>query len=257
MSWLTALFPETKIGAEPVARLVKELTDRDQNVRRRATDRLIRSLRGAEHDAATGRAVRKLIDGLVAARPGVQAALKQKRRRGDTQMYLHVVPPRKGKADPLHTELDTLLNALEYDFQRHAPTDVRCPHCGEVIHTSAGASSVKCGGCAEPVPVVRWLYSSRGKPVAFVVDEFVYRSDGAYLGNLEGNQVFEFDYKGEIVFDDRLMHDRSKDARHRHGWHHIGPPLAEVPPPPPAKPPLDPGQVLGGPAELKHFSDDF
>lgn len=258
MSWIAALLPESKIGADSVGDLAKELADRDQNVRRRATDRLIRSIRGAENDARTGRALRKLIAALSAARAtGLREALRHKGRHGDAQMYLHIVPPRKSAVDPLHKELDALLNALEWDLQRHAAVDLECPGCREVNHTTAAAASVHCVGCAETVPVVRWLFSSRGQPVVFLLGEFAYRADGSHLGNLEGNQVWTMDYKGEVVFDDRFMHDRSKDARHRHKLHLPGQPPPVAPPPPRPKSPLRPEQILGGTAELKRFSDDF
>ena len=58
--------------------------------------------------------------------------------------------------------------------------------------------------------MTRWLYSSRGEPIAFVNGEDVFSSSGRYVGRLDGNEVWHGRYIGEVVDDDRFLRRRGK-----------------------------------------------
>ncbi len=47
----------------------------------------------------------------------------------------------------------------------------------------------------------KWLYSTQGKPIAFVKEEEVFTCDGRRIGKLEGKKVTNKGYIGEIVRD--------------------------------------------------------
>jgi hypothetical protein len=75
--------------------------------------------------------------------------------------------------------------------------------------------------------MVRWLFSSSGRPVAFVTDGRVFLRSGRFLGHLEGHEVWHGRYRGEVVFDDRLAFQPGRDG-------HL--PERPIPPGPPGAP---------------------
>ena len=56
--------------------------------------------------------------------------------------------------------------------------------------------------------MTRWLYSSRGEPIAFVHGEYVFSSTGRFVGRIDGTEVWHGNYIGEIVDDDRFLRRR-------------------------------------------------
>jgi hypothetical protein len=56
-----------------------------------------------------------------------------------------------------------------------------------------------------------WLFNSRGRPVAFRSGVDVFSPSGAFLGRLEGDELWNGVYRGELVRGDRLV--RSYAAR--------------------------------------------
>ena|SRR6266849_5697215 len=54
--------------------------------------------------------------------------------------------------------------------------------------------------------MTRWLYNSKGKPLAFVDADNVFSRRGKFIGNLDDNEVWRGRYQGEIVEDDRLLY---------------------------------------------------
>lgn len=48
-------------------------------------------------------------------------------------------------------------------------------------------------------PEVRWLFSSSGTPIAFVHEGAVHTATGRFFGCLQGAQVVDGDYVGEII----------------------------------------------------------
>jgi hypothetical protein len=59
---------------------------------------------------------------------------------------------------------------------------------------------------------IRWLFDSRGKPIAFA-DEggHVFTADGRFFGRIaEHSEAWHGRYRGEIVPDDRLLFDPTK-----------------------------------------------
>ena len=63
--------------------------------------------------------------------------------------------------------------------------------------------------------MARWLYSSRGEPIAFVHGEAVFSSTGHFLGRFDGNEVWHGKYVGEVIDDDRFLRRRGKDNVNR------------------------------------------
>jgi hypothetical protein len=59
--------------------------------------------------------------------------------------------------------------------------------------------------------MTRWLYNSDGDAVAFVSGSYVYTPQGSFIGKLyEDNTVWNGDYIGEVMADDRLFYDTRK-----------------------------------------------
>jgi hypothetical protein len=48
-------------------------------------------------------------------------------------------------------------------------------------------------------------YDSRGQGIAFISGDTVFTKTGKFLGKLEGNEVWNNSYVGEIIEDDRLV----------------------------------------------------
>ena len=59
--------------------------------------------------------------------------------------------------------------------------------------------------------MAKWLFDSKGKPIAFVADDKAFSTKGHFIGRLEENQeIWHGRYRGEIVEGDRLLYDRRK-----------------------------------------------
>lgn len=57
----------------------------------------------------------------------------------------------------------------------------------------------------------RWLFSMRGRPIAFVLSRSVFLPSGAFLGRLDDDdELWNGSYIGEIVPRDRLVRDDRK-----------------------------------------------
>ena len=55
---------------------------------------------------------------------------------------------------------------------------------------------------------IRWLYNSDGDAVAFISGTYIFTPRGSFIGKLyEDNTVWNGDYVGQIMFDDRLFYD--------------------------------------------------
>ena len=54
--------------------------------------------------------------------------------------------------------------------------------------------------------MVKWLYNSRGKPIAFIESDKVFSQSGRFIGRLDDNEVWHGSYKGEIVKGDRFLY---------------------------------------------------
>lgn len=52
---------------------------------------------------------------------------------------------------------------------------------------------------------VRWLHSAAGAAIAYVQKGTVFLADGTFLGRLEGNEVWNSHYVGEIFKGNRLV----------------------------------------------------
>lgn len=52
--------------------------------------------------------------------------------------------------------------------------------------------------------MARWLFNSRGQGVAFVVGSNVFLRDSNFLGQLNGNEIWNSRYVGEIIDDERV-----------------------------------------------------
>lgn len=70
---------------------------------------------------------------------------------------------------------------------------------------------------------VFWLFDSRGLPVACRQGRHVFSPSGAYLGRLEGDELWNGSYRAELVRSDRLLRALAGRGEER-----------EVPVPPPA-----------------------
>jgi hypothetical protein len=51
-----------------------------------------------------------------------------------------------------------------------------------------------------------WLFNSSGIPIAFVDGNNVFSAVGEFVGRLDGNEVWNGGYIGEIVRDVYLLH---------------------------------------------------
>lgn len=73
-----------------------------------------------------------------------------------------------------------------------------------------------------------WLFNSRGHPVAFIDRDNVYTKSLKYIGRLDGTEVWNTQYIGEIVNDNRLLYSIKKGMKIKptHGL----PALPKVPP---------------------------
>jgi hypothetical protein len=58
--------------------------------------------------------------------------------------------------------------------------------------------------------MARWLFSSTGKPIAFINADYVYSCSGHFIGRLNGDEVWHGSYKGEICKDDRFLYKTTK-----------------------------------------------
>jgi hypothetical protein len=59
--------------------------------------------------------------------------------------------------------------------------------------------------------MTRWLYNSDGDAIALVSGKSVYTAKGSFAGTLyEDNTVWNGDYVGEVMADDRLFYDTRK-----------------------------------------------
>lgn len=55
----------------------------------------------------------------------------------------------------------------------------------------------------------KWLYNSSGTPIAFISGNNVFLKSGTFLGKLQGDEVWNGNYIGEIVKDDYLARKTS------------------------------------------------
>ena len=58
----------------------------------------------------------------------------------------------------------------------------------------------------------RWLFSSDGRPVAYLVGDEVFSCSDQYLGKLTGTEIWNGDYVGEILGGERLARKRVAPA---------------------------------------------
>ncbi len=56
--------------------------------------------------------------------------------------------------------------------------------------------------------MTRWLYDSDGEAIAYFQGEYLYSARGEFVGKLyEDNTIWNGDYIGEIMADDRFVFD--------------------------------------------------
>ena len=55
----------------------------------------------------------------------------------------------------------------------------------------------------------RWLFDSHGSPVAFISGSNVFSRDGRFVGKLDGDEVWNGRYVGEIRSTDRFLRRRT------------------------------------------------
>jgi hypothetical protein len=65
------------------------------------------------------------------------------------------------------------------------------------------------------------LFNSKGRPIAYINDDKLFKYDGKFLGWLEDGEVWNGRYLGEIVGENRLLFQEAKDGTER--------PLLETP----------------------------
>jgi hypothetical protein len=58
-----------------------------------------------------------------------------------------------------------------------------------------------------------WLFNSRGHPVVFVDQGNVYTKSLKFVGRLDGNEVWNTQYVGEIVKDNRFLYNIRKGMK--------------------------------------------
>lgn len=63
--------------------------------------------------------------------------------------------------------------------------------------------------------MAKWLFSSKGEPIAFISEDKVYTRRGDFVGRLEGTEVWHGSYKGEIYQADRLLYKSGKASAQR------------------------------------------
>jgi hypothetical protein len=54
------------------------------------------------------------------------------------------------------------------------------------------------------------LFNSRGRPIAYIHEGMLFKYDGQFLGWLEDGEVWNGFYIGELVEGDRLLFDKAK-----------------------------------------------
>jgi hypothetical protein len=69
--------------------------------------------------------------------------------------------------------------------------------------------------------VLKPLFNSQGRPIAYVHEDKVFLYDGQFLGWLEDGEVWNGPYVGELVSGNRLLFQESKAGSAR--------PLREIP----------------------------
>lgn len=82
-------------------------------------------------------------------------------------------------------------------------------------------------------PDIRWLHSAAGNAIAFIRGREVFLPDGTLLGRLEGHEVWNSHYVGELYAGERLVRKlyRPLGMREEHEEERTAPPLPELPPP--------------------------
>lgn len=50
-----------------------------------------------------------------------------------------------------------------------------------------------------------WLYSSKGEAVAFIDQSLVFSSSGQFLGELDGTEIWNERYLGEVIQGNRIV----------------------------------------------------
>ena len=61
--------------------------------------------------------------------------------------------------------------------------------------------------------MAKWLYSSRGQPIAFMHNsDQVFSETREFIGFLDGNEVWHGSYKGELVKGDMLLTKQGNGA---------------------------------------------
>jgi hypothetical protein len=53
--------------------------------------------------------------------------------------------------------------------------------------------------------MLKWFFDSIGMPIAFAIDDAVWTPMLKFVGYIEGNQVWHVEYKGEVIFENRLV----------------------------------------------------
>jgi len=56
--------------------------------------------------------------------------------------------------------------------------------------------------------MVTWFFDSIGNPIAFAIDNAVWSIKGRYIGYLLGNEIWNGEYMGEVVYRNRLLYNR-------------------------------------------------
>jgi hypothetical protein len=63
--------------------------------------------------------------------------------------------------------------------------------------------------------MVKWLFDSWGEPIAFIHEGYVFTRLAHFYGKLDGIEVWNGMYQGEIVGDDRLLSNLAKVHMHK------------------------------------------
>lgn len=56
--------------------------------------------------------------------------------------------------------------------------------------------------------MTKWLFDSRGSGVAFISGGNVFTAEGKFVGKLEGNEIWNGSYVGEVIQGERLARRR-------------------------------------------------
>ena len=67
-----------------------------------------------------------------------------------------------------------------------------------------------------------WLYSSKGEAVAFVHDRLVFSSSGQFLGELDGSEIWNERYFGEIIQGNRIVRQNLRPLTRREAPKEVG-----------------------------------